>query len=105
FTGGGGGWPSWRCEPPFPAILTVIALLFFLGRSATPAEVGSPRHDPRLQMQAKILETQEKVIRAPYPAARSRGEVQGSEGWPPLFSIDLNNAGCSGSGLAATAQG
>jgi len=40
-TGDGCG-NSLRCGSPFPAILTVIALLFFLGPSATPAKSAVP---------------------------------------------------------------
>src|SRR5215468_756100 len=85
-------------------ILLVTHCYFFLGPSAAPAEVGSPGHDPRLQIGAKILETQEKVIWPPYPAARPTSQAEGSEGGPSLFSIVPNNAGCSGSGLATTAH-
>jgi hypothetical protein len=44
--------------------LTVIALFFSRSAGGDAAEIGKSGHDPRLQLETKILETQEKVMRA-----------------------------------------
>jgi hypothetical protein len=77
--------------------LTVIALLFFSLPLATTAEVGSSAHDPRLQQEAKALETRQEVDWA--ATASGAADKQGAPGGDGsrCFPIVIYNAGCSGS--------
>src|SRR5262245_32643581 len=97
--------PAMRCGSPVSRISTVISLLFSWGPAATRAAVGGSAHDPRLQEEANILETRRKWIGPSAHLRRREEKVSWVGGWPPLFSIDLNNAGRSGSGLATAAHG
>src|SRR5262249_15740860 len=75
--GDGAARTSSCCGSPSPRILTVIALLFFSPHWRRQPKLAVPAHDPRLQHEAKALETRQEVDGPRRPAAppTSKGQV------------------------------
>src|SRR6266446_4143432 len=53
-----------------------------------------PAHDPRLQKEAKALETRQEVDWAATPSCAANKKSSRVGGRPPLFPIVIYNAGC-----------
>jgi hypothetical protein len=77
--------------------LTVIALFIFLSHWRRQPKSAAPAHDPRLQQEAKALETRQEVDWA--ATASGAADKQGATGGDGsrCFPIVIYNAGCSGS--------
>ena len=96
---GDGCGTSSCCGSPFPAILTVVALLFSSPHWRRQPKSRVPGHDPRLQKEPKVLKTRQEVDWAAMLSCAADKQGASDGDGSRCFPIVIYNAGCSGSGL------
>jgi hypothetical protein len=87
------------CRSPFPAILTVVALLFSSPHGRRQPRSRVPGHDPRLQKEPKVLKTRQEVDWAAMPSCVPTSKAPTDGDGSRCFPLVIYNAGCIGSGL------
>jgi hypothetical protein len=87
------------CGSPFPATLTVVALLFSSPHWRRQPKSRVPGHDPRLQKEPKVLKTRREVDWAATPSCVPTSKARNGWDGSRCFPLVIYNAGCSGSDL------
>jgi hypothetical protein len=91
--GDGAAGPSSCCGSPISPHFACYRIVIFLSPLATKSAV--PAHDPRLQQEAKALETRQEVDwAATASGAADKQSATGGDG-SRCFPIVIYNAGCS----------
>ena len=75
------------CGSPFPAILTVVALLFSSPHWRRQPKSRVPGHDPRLQKEPKVLKTRQEVDWAATPSCVPTSKAHRMEMAPVVFRL------------------
>jgi hypothetical protein len=84
--GDGAAGTSLRSGSRFPAISTVVALLFSSPRWRQQPKSGVPGHDPRLQKEPKVLKTRQEVDWAAMPSCVPTSKARNGWGMAPVVS-------------------